>query len=93
MAGRSDDPFRGKVADQRAAQLSIAALFDKCLQSFQLLATSIQAAPRRAIQQGYEKYENAVKCDNEFGRFNVWGEQSGANCPARTRGSLDDPWE
>lgn len=87
MAGPSDSPSQGEVAEERAARASIAALFDQCLQSFQLLAASLQAAPGETIQLGYG---NAVKCDNEFGRFNVWGEQSGANLPARTRGSLDD---
>ena len=87
MADPSDDPAQVKVVEGRAAQPPIAVFFDQCLQSLKLLVASLQAAPWEAIQRGYESAVNGV---NEFGRFNIWGEQSGANLAAWTRGSLDD---
>ena len=68
-------------------EVYIAELYSCCLRSFGLLLVSLEAESCRAVQLGYIDSSHVV---DEYGRLNVWGEQSRANLPARARGSLDD---
>jgi hypothetical protein len=69
------------------ASTSISASFAQCIQAFRELLLLLQDKECRVTRLEQVDLQSVVE---EFGRLKIWGDQSKADLPSGSRGSLDD---